>query len=335
MKKFIRLCLLLCLPLVIMVLAYVIIDPFKVVWHYDSYYKPDEIVELNREYVSAMHYKNHLKEYGYDSFIFGNSRSRAFQCEEWKQYLPKSSVCYHFDSHFGSVKDLLCGIKFIKEKGKLRHALLIVDCDKILCQTERDWLVCTIPPILKDGNNAFEFQAKYFKAFYKFDFLLAYIDYRISNEYKPRMVGYLINKSLYPDYDLVSNDEYRNKQENLIKAGDYYDSERIKAFEKAQSPGKVSEVVLNDERIEMLKEIKSIFDAQMTDYKIVISPTYNQIRINPDDLLFLYDVFGQNNVYDFSGANQWNNDYHNFYETEHYRPCVANEIMQIIYGMAF
>ena len=79
--------------------------------------------------------------------------------------------------------------------------------------------------------------------------------------------------------------------------GEYYDDERIKEFDNVQFPGKVSEIVLNNERMDMLREIKSIFVAQKTDYRIVISPIYDQVKINPEDLsifhfyCFIVDYF--------------------------------------------
>ena len=149
-------------------------------------------------------------------------------------------------------------------------------------------------------------------AFYKFSFLWAYIDYRVNKEYKQYMGFFIINNKLKCDYDAIYNEVLGDKYEKLIEAGEYYDDERIKEFDNVQFPGKVSEIVLNNERMDMLREIKSIFVAQKTDYRIVISPIYDQVKINPEDLQFLIDLFGQNNVYDFSGPNQWNADFHNY-----------------------
>ena len=61
MKQFIKFCKLLCLPIVAMIVFYTIEDPYKVIWHYDNYYPLDNVISLNREYVSTMHYINHQK----------------------------------------------------------------------------------------------------------------------------------------------------------------------------------------------------------------------------------------------------------------------------------
>ena len=331
MKRFFRFCLLLCVPLVIMVILYVSIDPFKVIRHYDVYYQSGDVVNLNRGYVSSMHYANHQKEYNYDSFIFGNSRSIAYHCGEWKKYLSPSNVCYHFDVSGGSVGELLSEIKFIIERGSLRNALIILD-NELLSFTEQDGILFAMPPILKKGKGRFEFQKQYFIGFYKPAFFVAYMDYQISKKYK-RYMGYtIVNDSLKMDYDSITNELFWNKHEKLIEEGEYYDVERVKCFNNVQFPDEISRIALNKERIDMLKEIKSIFDLQATDYRIVISPHYNQRKINPNDLQVLYDIFGQNYVFDFSGVNKWTSDYHNYYEDSHYRSCVANEIMQIVYS---
>lgn len=331
MKRFIRFCLLLCLPIIPMLVFYIAIDPFKVVWHYDAYYTTDNFVGLNRGFVSAMTYANQHDEYGYDSYIFGNSRCIAYYEAEWKKYLPQASVCYHFDASGGSVGELYYAIRYISEHGTINNALLILDYD-LLSQTERDGVLFSCPPILKRNKNLLSFHKTYFSTFYKYEFFKAFMDYRIHNEYKPYMGDYIINPKRPMGYKPINNELNWDIQEKSIDSGIYYTAERLSGFADSQYPGQVSESVLDDERQEMLRGIKSAFDKQKTDYRIIISPIFNQIKINPEDLRFLSDVFGEDYVFDFSGVNKWNSDFHNYYETSHYRPCVANELMRIAYA---
>jgi len=55
-------------------------------------------------------------------------------------------------------------------------------------------------------------------------------------------------------------------------------------------------------------------------------------KLSVDDVEKLQNVFGRNNVYDFSGHNLFTKDYNNYYETSHYRPSVAADILSIIYN---
>jgi len=45
----------------------------------------------------------------------------------------------------------------------------------------------------------------------------------------------------------------------------------------------------------------------------------------------LIDVFQKENVFDYSGKNEWTEPIGNFYETSHYRPFVARRIMSQVY----
>ena len=58
MKRFLKYCLLFGLPFGLLVVWYVLLDPFKVIWHYDEYYEPNDFVGINRGYVTTMSYIN-------------------------------------------------------------------------------------------------------------------------------------------------------------------------------------------------------------------------------------------------------------------------------------
>ena len=74
-----------------------------------------------------------------------------------------------------------------------------------------------------------------------------------------------------------------------------------------------------------------IFNKHNTKYKIVISPVYDQVPMEEEQLEVLEQIFGKQNIYNFSGKNKFTDSIHNFYETSHYKPNVANEIMNILY----
>ena len=86
------------------------------------------------------------------------------------------------------------------------------------------------------------------------------------------------------------------------------------------------------EKVNSLKGIRELFDKHHTNYRIVVSPLYDQIKLNPKDYKILCEIFGSQYVYDFSGVNNWTEDYHNYYEPSHYLPSVASEIMKQIYS---
>lgn len=314
-----------------MVLLYVVLDPFKVIRRYDNY--EDGFVGTNRGYCSTMHYIYTKDSCHYDSFIFGNSRSICYHEKEWRKYLPKTSVCYHYDESGGAMGHLFHEIKLVSEQSDLKNALLVLD-NGFLSRTDIHGHLFELSPALQDNKGVAKFQFDYFKTFYNLAFFKRYVDYKISGQYKPYMSTYIIDKRWKLDYNPRNNELSWARQEESITRGDYYNEERMWAFQNSQFPDSVHAIAINQERLEMLHSIKNIFDAQHTDYRIVISPTYDQIKINPDDLKTLQSIFGKEFVFDFTGVNQWSSDYHCHYEIFHYRPCVANDVMKIVYEKA-
>lgn len=333
MKRFLFFCLLLCLPLVISVIVYLVIDPFKVVKKYEVYYEPDDFVSINRGWATAMHYINTNDTCRYNSFIFGNSRSIAYHEIEWRKYIPESCVCYHFDESGGSMGHLFHEIEYISKHSNIDQALLVLDW-YILSRMSYEGYLFNLCPALDGNKNFLGFHLDCFKAFYQFGFFKAFFDYRFNRVYKPYMEDYFINPKWQYDYNPNNNELSWIKQEESIARGDYYDTKRMEVFQNVQFPGYVHDAVIDVERLELLKSIKAIFDIKQTDYRIVLSPVYDQSKIHPSDMQKLYDVFGEQYVYDFMGINKWTIDYHNYYEYSHYRPCVANEIMQLVYAQA-
>ena len=331
MKRFLFFWLLLCLPVLASLTVYVIIDPFKVVGKYDNYYESTDFVSVNRGYVSAMHFINTKGSRCYNSFIFGNSRSIAFHEKEWKQYISQSAVCYHFDEFVGSVGHLYYEINYVSHNCSIDNALIILD-PSMLSRTTFNGHLYSLCPALNDNHDYFKFHLECYKAFYNGSFLRAFVDYVLHGEYKPYMADYIINKDWRRGYDPTNNEMCWIKQEESIERGDYYDARRIETFNNIQFPDSVYASAINDERMELLLSIKQLLNEKHTDYRIVLGPGYNQIKVNPNDLKILYNVFGESCVYDFTGVNQWTEDYHNYYDNSHYRTCVANDIMRSVYS---
>ena len=75
-----------------------------------------------------------------------------------------------------------------------------------------------------------------------------------------------------------------------------------------------------------------MFKRHNTCYRVVVSPLYDQIKMNPEDVKALGEIFGAENVFDFSGVSEFTSDYRNYYDDSHYRPNVAREVLNIAYG---
>ena len=335
LRSFLRLLAFFSCPLLVLIVLYVYTDPFKVIWQYEQFY-PRQVaggVSLNPAHVATQNYLRLQPSMHYDSFILGNSRSIYYPIEVWRRYLPASSRCYHYDAANESLLGLWQKLCFIeRQHGDIRNVLMVVDAG-LLAKVDCDhWHLCESPPELTGGSNRVSFHWYNLKAFLSPLFLAAYTDYRLFGKLRP----YMLRNSLLTDdmfiYDAEGNECNFVPLEHKIEEGTYYDQRRRSVFDGAQFPDSVSPAVIGTRQRAILDSIAAVLARHDASVQIVISPLYNQIRINPSDPLVLEQIFGAGHVSDFSGPNRWNSDFHNYYETSHYRPKVAIAVMDSVYA---
>ncbi|MCR9183645.1 MAG: hypothetical protein NXH73_12025 [Flavobacteriaceae bacterium] len=324
------------IPMVVILITYLVTDPFKVLYTYDSFYDNNSksLVGLNKGYVSTETFLNNVNilNQEYDSFIFGNSRSIFYQTSEWKKHLPENSKPFHFDGSSEAIGTILKKIELIDKQGlEIKNALLVLDpATLIQVEPETGHLYIT-PPALVNNKNTVAFHWTFFKTYVNPKFLVAFIDYKFSGKVKPYMTkNKLINEKTFK-YELLTNEIQSDVFDDLIAKKQYFTEERMAVFYEREPLERFHERAINTTQEDILKSIYSIFSKHKTDYKIIISPLYDQKKLNPDDLKFLEDVFGKKNVFDFSGINAFTENYRNYYENSHYRPEVATAILNQIY----
>jgi hypothetical protein len=95
--------------------------------------------------------------------------------------------------------------------------------------------------------------------------------------------------------------------------------------------GGTAPITVLPEQRRLLSSMAQIFARHGTRVRVVVSPLYDQIRLHPADLAALREIFGQDNVVDFSGDNPMTSDVRNYYESSHFRPPVARAILSGLY----
>ena len=320
-------------PFVVLLMLYLLLDPFKVVWSYDSYYPTNVAggVSLNPGYVATQNFRQRVDSEHYDSFILGNSRSIYYPISAWQEMIGSESRCYHFDAASESLLGIWQKLRFIEQSGcSIRHLLWVTDAS-LLAKTDCDhWHLCESAPALTNYRNALYFNWYSFKAFISPKFLAAYLDYLSFHQLRP----FMLKESLLTEdmfcYDAIGNECDFQPLEQMIAEGKYYPAERMKVFEGRQFPDSISPSVIGTEQQVLLDSIATLLARQETDVQIVISPLFDQIRLNPQDVSALTKRFGERCVHDFSGPNEWNRDFKNYYEASHYRRPVAIDILRKI-----
>lgn len=326
-KGFIIKCVLFLVPFFVLAGIYFYDDPFKVLREYKKY--DNDPIFLNEDYIGWKTYKNYRDSLHFDSFILGNSCTMAFLTSDWEKYLngEKAIRLYGTAQRLAAVHRKVMALD--KQQDKIANVLLIVDPTLLREHQLSSGYMHLLPPEIS-GMNKFKFQSQFAQEFFNPKFMIPYMDYRICHHYRPYMRG-IVN----PDKNIrntVTNDLWNLREEEIAELGDYYWEKYKKRFRPRSGQDQTYPPVLMKPQIKLLSEMAEVFQTHHTNCKIIISPEYKQIRMNPADVEQLKNIFGSENVYDFSGINQYTNDIRNYYDGAHYRPCLGRQLLDSIYA---
>jgi|TARA_B110000908_G_scaffold98239_1_gene115984 hypothetical protein len=335
MKRFFKKLGWFALPCFAIVALVICLDFFKVFSDYEEYYSDDLFVSLNREYICFKNLEKQAKLNKPDSFVFGSSRSQAFKCKDWQGYLTPLNRSFHFDAGNEAIVGVLYKLKYLDRNDfKINNVLLVLDVG-LLNQTSlkhRNYSLNISHPEISD-NSYYDFYKPFITASLNPKFVFSYFDFRTFGKHRKYMGQYIANTKypmimdesnmeIYYGKDLEIENDSIEFYKRTIKTGIFYD----------RSEKQYDSTEVNPEMVNQFQQIKSFFEKYKTSYKFVVSPMYDQIELNKKYLSQLIKIFGKDNVFDYSGENQFTNSLGNFYEISHYRPHVARQILKEIYN---
>ncbi len=330
MKKFLIKILIFILPAIFLIALVLYIDFFKIFGFQDYY--ANKKIGLNRDMVTTSTFNHFREKEKFNSFIFGSSRSQAYKCKEWIHYLDKNAKPFHFDASNEGIWGIARKVEYIDEIGDtIKNALIIID--RYTLQTTypgSGHLFIPSPCVSK--SSVFEYYFTFLKASLNPKFLIANIDYSLFKTYREYM-GYLITNSKYDYYVNRKNCDiwYGLDKEIASDSLAYYKRQIERGVFYKRPVINSPECKVTTEEKKQLLAIKNVFEKHNTRFKIIISPIYDQVPMEKEQIELLEQIFGKEYIYNFSGKNQFTEPIYNFYENSHYRPHVANEIMKIIY----
>jgi hypothetical protein len=330
MKRFFVKCIFLLLPVLLLITLFITFDPFRLIWRYKDYSENMYII-LNRDFVSTEVYKKNKEKYKYDSFILGSSRTLAYKTDSWRKHLSPNASPFKFDASAESLFGIYKKIKYIENLGdSLKNCLVILDTDCSFLSDEdlKGHLYMKHPSVA--GTSWWKFYFEFLKVYLDWDFFKRYNRYLITHKFTDAMYGYFEFRKI--KFDTITNDlhivdqdlEFQNDPKS------YYEK-RINNFYQRQDSIPQSNSQITPKQKLMLEDIMNVFGQHHSNYKIVISPLYNQIKFNNQDLALLNSIFSKENVFDFSGKNSITDNKYNYFETSHYRTNVGDSIMNVIY----
>lgn len=325
-KKFFTKVFILSFPILFLLSIYIFTDPYKKIWNYDAYLY--EYVMLNRGDTSTRVYIKNKDIYNYNSFIFGSSRSCSNTSKEWKKYLSKKDVPFSYGSWRDPIKGIynkMCLIDSLN--GHIDNAIIIIDLENTFHKSEYDNI--NYEHYLISGKSKFSYYFPDFRSYVVNPvFIITSLDYKLFQKRRSYMKGFVGQKQ--GDLDQINNDwEPNSDMKNYEPSA--YKKNKVKFYERPIKERYSIKQIFSYEKL-ILLEIYRLFQKHNTKCKIIIAPLYDQIKIHPDDLLFLRKVFGDNNVYDYSGINSITNNMYNYeLDGEHYKKSVGNLIYKEIY----
>lgn len=328
LKNIFRFSLICSLPFLILLSSYIYFDPFKVIRDYDDYSFP--FVIPNRDYVSTSVFIKNYKREQYDSFILGSSRTLAFKPSSWKNYLDEKSKPFMFDASKESIYGIYTKLRFLDtRKIPIKNALILFCRDVTFKEVKNHsgHLFIKHPDVSNESK--FKFHLEFFKAYLDVKFLFNFYAYKISGDYKSYMIGYIEKRKI--TFDKITNEiNILDQEKEINESPEKYYQSRKDIFYKRTIEITDNENQIKAEQLFFLNQIKVILEKNKTNYKIVLSPLYEQKKFSKKDIKLLKNMFGEK-IYDFSGKNFLTDDKHNYYETSHFRPKVGNLILEKIY----
>lgn len=296
---------------------FVVTDPYKVLKPFSlSYFD-----STNRDYLSSELYLLNNPEQQYDSFIFGSSRGGGINTYHWAKYLPKGSKPFLFQGWSETLTGIEQKISFIDEHGYgLKNAIILLDIPGSFAKNQLPTEALAIKDPAISGQPRWKHR------------MILFYDFIQKPSQWIRSIKDCIKQSPpIVSFDTITNDWDANNRYLELSYPPVKDSLKgmsitaraafLKEIQcKTDADLVESQPLIRGSFVEQLKHIKAVFDRNGTDYRILITPgyCYTSPRISPEDALLLKTVFGDENVFNFSGKNSLSSDYNNFSDSGHF-----------------
>lgn len=329
LNRFVGRALLACWPLLLLVAAYWIIDPFNVIGPFDpTSTMRDKTEPYNRCHQAVEAYANHRDSVPFNAFLLGSSRTIYYSIDSWKNYLPADAECFHFDAAWETLDGMLDKIEYVQNHGdRIKYAILEFHADQFN-DVEHDEVVYRQDYRLSHADNFFAYHYKHFMSALNMKFIKVYAAYMITGKMVDNKEVRVFESPML-SYDPVRNEiDYRNFDHELDADSMAYFRKYAELYQKAEADSVVPP--MSARAVDTLRRIKQRLDADSTDYQVILGPTYYR-RVNcASDIRLLREIFGSDRVHVFQ--HYAIDRQSNFYDNIHYRYAVADSLMSLVYG---
>lgn len=317
-------------PLILLACIYLWADPFRCIHDFDI----NDVDATNREYMSTELFLRNNPIYHYNSFVFSSSRGGGINTYQWKQYLPNDAQPFLFQAWGESLTGIELKMNYLNENNvPIENALILLDIpSSFTAHNQLPYKALSMKHYLFTGHSKFCYNVMQYLNFMQSPSLWI-------KSIKHRVSGVRIaceSDTITNDWDINNQFNYSElpPQDSLKFCTDMTRRTFFAALEHSNYVVKVSEPLITSQYEKQLKHIRSILDANHTDYHVIITPApcYTNPAINPEDLAILQSIFDAERVHDYSGKNKITEDYNNFSDPAHFGLRVGYLIIEDIYG---
>ncbi|GEM_PF-831895 len=324
-------------PVFALMAVYFTLDPFAIVGPLEST-KLNPIASSDDYYGVERFLLNVQEGEKYNSFVFGNSKTLAFEPDA----LCTESECayYNFGAPGESITNIHSKLKLILDEGQeLKLALVVLD-HKILLN-ENNSHPNFKGPVYEhhprvSQSSWIEFHMNFIKYFVRDFFFFDFLKWKLTEKWEPSFEGKISRETSSESvaYSRLQNFSTRVEAEGQItKDPDAYYSNMEAEMTKKNRV--THQLELSLKQLNLLREMNQIFQEQNTKFNIVLGPYWNSDQLDQTTIAKIRECFGEDRVFDFTGDNQWNLDMEKWYESNHYRPLVGSSNMNQVRGTGF
>lgn len=328
LRQIIRFALVLFALLLVPALLYIRLDPYRDMDKYNNY-----SWEYNFQLLGDLNTKKFLRgKHTYDSFIFGSSRTGGLYACYLNTLFPGASF-YQYANWSEKIEGIEAKLALLQEENiPIKNAVVYLDTDYTFLGTGT---MQSDDHYRLTGKSAFSYYIEHFFQFY--------VHFNL-NKLKI-LWGKQPVKKFHPNWhsDLITNDMNHTCADSVWQKhyGDTLTAEQVAEiddrikngffYQRATEQQYAGDQISIHER-KMLEHIREIFRKNHTNYYVVITPIYDQVKFSLADREILHELFGDR-VYDFSGINAFTENPYNFRrDRKHFRPYVSYRMMHEILG---
>ena len=326
-----RIVILLLVPVLLLAAVYFMTDPYKTLRPFSLTYFDD----TNRDYLSSELFVKNYPDFQYNSYVFGSSRGGGINTYQWLKYLPEGSSQFLFQAWGETITGIDQKISYIDEHGyPLDNVLILVDIPLSFSKPQLPTLAMSIK------NPRFSHQPRWvFQTILFYDFI------QKPSEWLRAVRKWRRSSPPSVTFDPISNDWEKGNKNLDLSSPPKKDNMRslsgkartVFLKDYVYNPYVAlpeSKSVINGPMTEIMNHIKSIFDRNETNYRIVVTPAYGYQypAITEEDMRILQTVFGEEYVYDYSGRRDITLDYENFSDPNHFGLNIGWQILEEVYN---